>query len=279
MTIPPLIDLQIWRAGSASERAALARQVDEALQDSGFLMLAGHGVSAVLRENIRSAARRFFALPQDVKARYATAVGGSWLGGAGPGANGFYGEDVDGTRPDLKESYTMGRDFRTGDPSIDQMWFAENVWPAEVPELRNLCDRYAAAVRDVYGDTLGLLASAVGLEPDWFVAQTRNSPHTFNINRYPPLVETGAPAPGGQYRIAPHTDWGGVLTILDRQAGGYGGLEVQNTDGTWLPAPYVPGAFTVNIGDLMARWTGGTAGAPPGTGCCHRPPTRRGGRS
>lgn len=252
MTIP-LIDLQIWRTGSASQRAALARQVDEALQDSGFLMLAGHGVSAVLRENIRSAARRFFALPQDVKARYATAVGGRGWVGPGREANGFYGEDVDGTRPDLKESYTMGRDFRTGDPHIDQMWFADNVWPAEVPELRNLCDRYAAAVREVYGDTLRLLASAVGLEPDWFAAQTRNSPHTFNINRYPPLVETGVPAPG-QYRIAPHTDWG-VLTILDRQAG-YGGLEVQHPDGSWLPAPYVPGAFTVNIGDLMARWTG-----------------------
>ena len=83
--------------------------------------------------------------------------------------------------------------------------------------------------------------------------RSARSPHTFNINRYPPLTTTGTPAPG-QYRIAPHTDWG-VLTLLDRQVG-YGGLEVQLPQGDWVAAPHVPGALTVNIGDLLARWTG-----------------------
>ena len=79
-------------------------------------------------------------------------------------------------------------------------------------------------------------------------------PQTFNINRYPPLSATG-PAKEGQYRVAPHTDWG-ILTILDRQPG-YGGLQVQALVGTWAASPYVPGAFTVNVADLLSRWTGG----------------------
>ena len=43
---------------------------------------------------------------------------------------------------------------------------------------------------------------------------------------------------------------------MDRQPG-YGGLQVQNLDGTWADAPYVPDAFTVNVADLLSRWSGG----------------------
>jgi len=62
------------------------------------------------------------------------------------------------------------------------------------------------------------------------------------------------PAREGQFRVAPHTDWG-ILTILDRQPG-YGGLQIQTPAGTWADAPYVEDAFTVNVADLLSRWTG-----------------------
>ncbi|GAA3374058.1 hypothetical protein GCM10020367_36450 [Streptomyces sannanensis] len=38
-----------------------------------------------------------------------------------------------------------------------------------------------------------------------------------------------------------------------RRVGGRGGLQ----DGGWEDAPYDPDAFTINIGDLTARWAGG----------------------
>jgi isopenicillin N synthase-like dioxygenase len=31
---------------------------------------------------------------------------------------------------------------------------------------------------------------------------------------------------------------------------------VRALDGTWADTPYVPEAFTVNVADLLARWTG-----------------------
>lgn len=34
-----------------------------------------------------------------------------------------------------------------------------------------------------------------------------------------------------------------------------GGLEVLACDGTWIKAPHLPGAFIVNIGDCLMRWT------------------------
>lgn len=59
--------------------------------------------------------------------------------------------------------------------------------------------------------------------------------------------------------------------MLDRQAG-KGGLQVFTDEGGWEDAPFDPDAFTINIGDLMARWTG-DRGVPAATGCSLRLPT------
>ncbi|KAK3624479.1 hypothetical protein LTR56_021010 [Elasticomyces elasticus] len=48
---------------------------------------------------------------------------------------------------------------------------------------------------------------------------------------------------------------GFVKTLLHQDP--TGGLEVLNADGQWISAPYVPGSIVVNIGDLMARVSGG----------------------
>ena len=94
---------------------------------------------------MRAASREFFALPDDVKQRYSVPVGGhGWIG---PGAEAnAYAEGTE-TPPDLKESYSLGAETATGDPEVDRIWFAPNVWPAEVPSLQPLVDEYTAAMR------------------------------------------------------------------------------------------------------------------------------------
>jgi isopenicillin N synthase-like dioxygenase len=255
MTAPdiPLLDVSAWRAGSQEERQRLAARMDQALRSSGFLLIEGHGIPAALRDRIRAEASRFFALPDEAKRRYAAPVGGrGWIPRGGE-ANSFYGEAADPARADLKESITNGRDFATGDPATDAAWFAPNVWPEECPGLEALANEFTGLARELYYDLLRMGALALGLDEGVFLAHVRRGPQTFNINRYPPLTVTGRPAEG-QFRVAPHTDWG-ILTILDRQPG-YGGLQVQAPDGTWADAPSVPGALTVNVADLLSRWTG-----------------------
>jgi isopenicillin N synthase-like dioxygenase len=246
----PLLDLSYWRRGTAAERAALAAQLDGALCRSGFLLLTGHGLGN-LGEQIRAEAQRFFILPSETKARYATTLGGrGWLP-LGAEANSFYGNSP--SCPDLKESLAFGRELHSGGPEIDRTSCRDNVWPSETPELRALCTRYTTALYQIHDELLAWIATALGLNPNWFHDRTDRGPHAFNINRYPPLCETGPPT-DGQFRIGAHTDWG-TLTFLDRQEG-LGGLQIQTTDGSWLDAPYVAGTLTVNTGDLMARWTG-----------------------
>ncbi|AFA75971.1 oxidoreductase, 2OG-Fe(II) oxygenase superfamily [Gordonia polyisoprenivorans VH2] len=251
MTTIPLIDLSRWRSGTPAERADLAAVVDGALIDSGFLMISGHGISPALRTRVRSASRSFFALSPDVKARYATMVGGRGWIPPGKEANGFLlGADLP---PDLKETFTAGYEYTSGDGDVDREWFTSNVWPDEVIELRSSCEVYATVMRALALDLLELLATSIGLDPLWFAARCGRSPHSLNINRYPALNRTG-PVAAGQYRIAPHTDFG-TITILDRQPG-YGGLQVCTREGEWIDAPVVPDTYTINIGDLLARWTG-----------------------
>jgi isopenicillin N synthase-like dioxygenase len=251
----PLLDIGAWRDGTDAQRATIAARMDQALRDSGFLLIENHGVPAALRDRLRAEASRFFALPPEQKERYATPLAGrGWLPPGGE-ANAFYGDVADPSKADMKESLTNGRGggFQTGDPEIDAAWFAPNVWPAETPDLAALADEFTGQARDLYYDLLRMGAAGLGLDQEFFVDRVRSGTETFNINRYPPLSETG-PAKQGQYRVAPHTDWG-MLTILDRQPG-YGGLQVQGTDGSWADAPYVPDAFTINVADLLSRWTG-----------------------
>ncbi|MCW7946103.1 oxidoreductase [Streptomyces hygroscopicus] len=253
MTEPriPTIDLRPWLDGGPDERARLARTVDEALRTAGFLLVTGHGVDPALRTRIRTAARTFFTLPAEVKEKYAARVAGrGWLG-LGAEANG-YSEGTE-TPPDLKESLTFATREPFEDPEVNAEWYAPNVWPTEVPGLRAPCEEYLTRMAELESHLLSLLGGALGLEPDFFIRHMDHPTYGFNINWYPGREIVGETAPG-QFRIGPHTDFG-TVTILDRQDG-RGGLQVHTDDDGWQDAPYDPAAFTINIGDLMARWTG-----------------------
>lgn len=247
----PTIDLTPWFAGTAQGRASVAAQMDSALQAVGFFLVTGHGVSRADRAAVRTAARQFFALPETIKNNYAVTVGGrGWLP-PGVEANG-YAEGTE-TPPDMKESYSVGAQEKTGNVEIDDFWFAENVWPTEVPELEAAVSGYLVQMRALAETLLVIAESALEQEPGFFTDSTAHSTHLMNINRYPPASVAGEPEPG-QFRIGPHTDFG-TFTVLDREPG-RGGLQVWSPTGDWEDAPYDPDAFTINTGDLLARWSG-----------------------
>jgi isopenicillin N synthase-like dioxygenase len=250
MTVIATVDLSRWRAGGA-DADAVAAEVDVSLQQAGFILVTGHGVDPALASAVRAAAREFFNQPAEVKRGYSVAVGGHGWIAPGAEANGY----AEGTQtpPDLKESYSLGAETATGDPEVDRIWFAPNVWPAEVPALRALVTEYTTAMRRVADDLLALFAHALHLRENPFAALADRPTWTMNINHYPPVSVVGEPEPG-QFRIGPHTDFG-TVTILDREPGA-GGLQVYSETEGWADAPYDPGALTVNIGDLLEYWSG-----------------------
>ncbi len=247
----PVVDLAPWLGGAEAARATVAAEVDAALRSVGFFLLTGHSVPGELRTQVRAQARAFFALPAKTKQRYAVTVAGrGWLP-TGVEANGY----AEGTQtpPDLKESFAVGADRPTGDPDVDGYWFQPNVYPAEVPRLQPAVVAYLARMRELADELLVVCAAALGLERDFFTRYTGHATHTMNINWYPPMTLVGEPE-AGQFRIGPHTDFG-TVTILDREPG-RGGLQVWAEQDGWEEVPYQQGAFTINTGDLLARWSG-----------------------
>jgi isopenicillin N synthase-like dioxygenase len=244
------VDISRWHAGGA-QADAVAAELDEGLQQAGFILVTGHGIAPELAAGVRAASRTFFGLPDEVKRAYSVPVGGhGWIA---PGAEAnAYAEGTE-TPPDLKESYSLGAETAVGDPEVDRVWFAPNVWPDEVAELQALVNEYTEAMHRLADDLLALMANALGLPDNPFATLADRPTWTMNINHYPPVSVVGEPEPG-QFRIGPHTDFG-TVTILDREPGA-GGLQVFSDAGGWEDAPYDPAALTVNIGDLLEYWSG-----------------------
>jgi isopenicillin N synthase-like dioxygenase len=253
MTVVPLIDLTPWYEGSPAGRRRVATQVDAALCEAGFLLVTGHPLSEGLADRVRAEVRPFFALPTTVKGELACFPGGrGWIP---PGAEANAGSDGLDTPPDLKESFTFGPErvppAVVGTP--EEEWFGPNSWPAGFPGLRDAATAFSDGCAALAEDLLRIFALALDLDDDYFVSRCVDNTWSVNLNLYPAREALGPVLPG-QLRIGQHTDFG-TLTVLDRQPGS-GGLQVRTLAGQWVDAPFVPGALTVNAGDLLARWTG-----------------------
>ena len=244
-----VVSLAGWFGDDPGERARVAAEVDASLRTAGFVVIVDHGVDLELTAQLRAALNRFFDLDDTTKelGRVGELGDTGWVP-YGLEANGYiFGED---TPPDMKESLVFSM--------IDFPGHGEtrpNYWPEAVPELRALVTEYFVQVEALNLELLRLLGVALELEdPELLVTLGDAAPSTFNANWYPPLERTGSVEPN-QFRIGPHTDFGSV-TILDREPG-VGCLQVQDANDDWVDAPFVPGSLTVNVGDLLAMWTGG----------------------
>jgi len=77
-------------------------------------------------------------------------------------------------------------------------------------------------------------------------------PTTFlRMLHYPPQPPL---SPEDLFGSAPHTDYGFITLLVQDEVGG---LQVRNVHGEWIDAPYMPGAFVMNAGDILHRWSNG----------------------
>ena len=249
----PVFDLGRFERADARERARLGGEVDAICRTTGFLAIANHDVAQEVIDAVWGKAHDFFDLPPEQKQRAKAPYKGYPYGYLGPELEALArSRDID-SPPDLKESFNGGpRAAPAGMTDKDALAFcyAPTIWPDAPGGFVAAWQAYYDALEDLAARIMRVFAVALALPEDYFEGFIDAPISALRALNYP--AQTVPPKPG-QLRAGAHTDYGS-LTILLPQAGSKG-LEIITPDGAWTPVPPVPGAFVINIGDLMARWT------------------------
>ena len=238
MTEIPVIDLQ---SGDVNQ------QFRAAYGYLGFGYISGHGISPTLVEAVFAQSRAFHALPLDHKMALQ----------AGTTHRGYIPIDASTdrtsklakvTKPNQSASFMILREDLQIDPDV--YLSGPNAWP-DLPEFRVTMEAYQQAMSDLARRMMPILLAAAEIE-DTSILAAFDAPTTWlRLLHYPPQPER---SPDDLFGSAPHTDFG-ALTLLAQDP--IGGLEVMTPDGDWHAAPYRPGTFVVNVGDMLHRLTNG----------------------
>ncbi|WP_439817631.1 isopenicillin N synthase family dioxygenase [Zavarzinia sp. CC-PAN008] len=248
----PLIDLGPFLLGGYDERVAVAKVIGRAAREIGFFYIANHGVPAALTGRTFAEARRFFALPAEVKAGIAIEKSPCHRGWFAVG-----GENLDPAKQkaagDLKEGVKIGRDLGANHPLVaaGTPLHGPNQWPDDLPGWRGAMQSYYDQMTNLGRQLMRAVALGLDLEECFFDPMLTEPMTTLGPLHYPPQAGRITES---QLGAGAHTDFG-CLTILAQDA--RGGLQVRNAQGQWIDAAPIPDTFVVNIGDMLARWTNG----------------------
>ena len=241
----PVIDFAPFLAGGPG-KLAVAQQIRDACEGTGFFYLAGHGIPQQAIDAAFAASRQFFALPLADRMKVRLQVGPNR--GYQPLGSRIYADKADA--PDLNESFKYQHELPADDSDVvdGNRVHARNVWPDDLPGWRATLLGYYDQMERVTDALLRAFALALALPEDWFLGFYRKPLTQINMIHYPPHPPQ---TPGRQFGLRPHADTT-AFTILAQ--GDVGGLQVEHGE-DWIDVPPIPGTFVINIGDMMARWT------------------------
>jgi len=240
----PLVDISALIAGDAEGSRAAAEALGKAARQVGFLYVTGHGIPAPLFDRLLEAAARFFAEPPERKMEVYIGRSANHRGYVPAGEEVFSG----GTK-DAKEAFDLSIDLPADHPAAaaGTPMLGPNQWP-ELAGFKSAVTAYYDAVFAVGRALIRGFALALGEAPNVFDRFITTPPSQLRLIHYP-FDPDAVDAVG----IGAHSDYE-CFTLLHSTGPG---LEVMNGAGRWIDAPPVPGALTVNIGDLMELWTNG----------------------
>lgn len=259
----PVIDISPFlepaSAHNAEARAEVARQWHAAFSTIGFASVVGHGIAPETLAAIQQVSRSFFDLPLPQK-QLSSFPGqkqsqGYYQVGVETVNKAFASASGKAAPPDLVETLTFAfvdweEEGATSD--FERTIFRPNLWPETPADLNDVVRDYYERVRHIALVLMDISAQALELPVDYFAPNYERIATSLRLAHYPEQVVEPEP---GQLRYGAHTDYMGYTILLQDDAPG--GLQVRDADGSWIDAPPRSGAFTVNCGDLLSRWTNG----------------------
>ncbi|XP_020218119.1 2-oxoglutarate-Fe(II) type oxidoreductase hxnY isoform X2 [Cajanus cajan] len=227
----PIIDL------SSPDRLSTANSIRQACIEYGFFYLVNHGVENNDMLKAFDESRRFFSLPLDEKMKLARKE-----------FRGYTPQDPTlGLQGDSKESFYIG-------PMADSTNANLNQWPSDesLENWRPLIESFYWKLFGAGKKLLSLIALSLNMDDDFFekIGAVDRPSAFLRLLRYPGEI-------GYHEEVcSAHSD-AGTLTLLMTQ--GVPGLQIcwdkLKQPLVWEDVSHMEGAFIVNIGDLMERWT------------------------
>jgi isopenicillin N synthase-like dioxygenase len=246
----PIIDVSSFGPGASRtpESDAIAESIDRACCETGFLLIAGHGIRPETRAAMFEQMERFFALPVSEKEKIAIGKSAYHRGYVGLATESL--DDANTMAGDLKETIDTGRDYGPEHPEVlrGTPLHGMNQLP-DLPGFREVYEQYRDEAIAAAERVQRAMARALGLPDDYLVSLGETMYHLRMVH-YP--AQDRLPPAQGQLGCGAHTDYGTLTLLADD---GVGGLQVMKRDGSWIDAVVPEDLYVCNLGDLFAIWT------------------------
>lgn len=241
----PEVSLAGWTAPSA-DRVAFADRLVTICHEVGFFYLTDHGVTDAFLDRYFSLLEQFFALPEHVKAQIDKRNSPQFRGWERVGA------ELTDNRPDHREQLDVSTENPLYANDVEPPYLhldGPNQWLSEatLPGFRQAVEEFFTTMGALANRLMAAMSLGLGLEQGHLQHLFGELPLSFvKLISYPPT-------PPGEAGVNAHHD-AGFLTVLVQR--GVGGLQAQNPEGTWIDVPPRPGAFVVNLGEMLQAMTG-----------------------
>lgn len=228
-----------------SDPDGFSAELGQACRETGFFLLRNHTVTKTLQDAVFAQSDAFFELPVSEKAKVSILNTPHFRGW---GKQGDESLDETSALVDRKETFNIGFDMAADDPRVlaGDMFRGVNQWP-DLPAFSKTMLSYYDAALALGVDIHRAFARDLGLDPEHFTDCFRDPLAALRLLRYPPASGSDAEIGAGA-----HTDYGAITLLM---TDGEPGLQVQPRNQDWVDVPHVAGAYVVNIGDCMMRWT------------------------
>jgi isopenicillin N synthase-like dioxygenase len=244
----PEVSLAAWTSASSSaaDRAGFADRLTTICHEVGFFYLTDHGIDDAFLDRYFALLDAFFALPEATKATIDKRNSPHFRGWERVGA------ELTDNRPDYREQLDVSVEHPPYGDDAEPPYLrldGPNQWldDAVLPGFHAAVDEFFSTMGAVADQLMEAMSVGLGLDPAHLRRLFGERPLSFvKLISYPPT-------PPGEAGVNPHHD-AGFLTLLVQR--GVGGLQAQNPEGTWIDVPPRPGAFVVNLGEMLQAMTG-----------------------
>ncbi len=241
----PSLDLADFTSGAPHRKNKFVQQLGDAYNNIGFVAIKNHYLPDELSATLYSTIKKFYALPDAVKQKYEIPGLAGQRGYIGKGKEHAKGRNTG----DLKEFYHVGQEVLDNDPIKKE--YPDNVWPAEIPEFKEIALEVYGRLQKTGVQMLRAIALYLNLPEDYFDAKVHHGNSILRPIHYFPIEDPDS-VPEDAVRAAEHGDINLITLLMGASADG---LQVLRRDGKWIPITALPEQLVVNVGDMLERLT------------------------